>query len=141
MAFLIDTGANVTILSKLFIENIEPSLLSQVNPVNVHLVTATGETSPFIGQINVQISLGKKFYQQNVFIADISNEGILGIDVLAANNCDVHLSENRSCLKGESIPLFDCAGNAKSCCIISIRETTYAPPNTEIIARSINGPY
>jgi hypothetical protein len=38
------------------------TLLSQVNPVNVHLVTATGETSPFIGQINVQISLGKKFY-------------------------------------------------------------------------------
>jgi predicted aspartyl protease len=38
MAFLIDTGANVTILSKQFIENIQPSLLSQVNPVNVHLV-------------------------------------------------------------------------------------------------------
>jgi hypothetical protein len=52
--------------------------------VNVHLVTATGETSPFIGQINVQISLGKKFYQHNVFIADISNEGILGMDFLAA---------------------------------------------------------
>jgi hypothetical protein len=56
------------------IENIQPSLLLQVNPVNVHLVTATGETSPFIGQINVQISLGKKFYQHNVFIADISNK-------------------------------------------------------------------
>jgi predicted aspartyl protease len=74
LAFLIDTGANVTILSKQFIENIEPSLLSQVNPVNVHLVTATGETSSFIGQINVQISLGKKFYQNNVFTVDISNE-------------------------------------------------------------------
>ena len=46
LAFSIDT---VTILSKQFIENIQPSLLSQVNPVNVHLVTATGETSPFIG--------------------------------------------------------------------------------------------
>ena len=43
LAFLIDTGANVTILSKQFIENIQPSLLSQVNPVNVHLVTAIGE--------------------------------------------------------------------------------------------------
>jgi hypothetical protein len=103
--------------------------------VNVHLVTATGETSPFIGQINVQISLGKKFYQHNVFIADISNEGILGMDFLAANNCDVHLSENSLCLKGESIPLFHYASNAKSCCRISIRETTYVPPNTEIIAK------
>jgi hypothetical protein len=63
---------------------------------------STGETSPFIGQINVQISLGKNFYQHNVFIADISNEGILGMDFLAANNCDVHLSENRLCFKGES---------------------------------------
>jgi hypothetical protein len=48
-------------------------------------------------QINVQISLGKKFYQHNVFIAYISNEGILGMDFLAANNCDVHLSENSLC--------------------------------------------
>jgi predicted aspartyl protease len=36
LVFLIDTGANITILSKQFIENIQPSLLSQVNPVNVH---------------------------------------------------------------------------------------------------------
>jgi hypothetical protein len=28
-------------------------------------------------------------HQHNVFIADISNEGILGMDFLAANNCDV----------------------------------------------------
>jgi predicted aspartyl protease len=111
LAFLIDTGANVTILSKQFIENIEPSLLSQVNPVNVHLVTATGETSSFIGQINVQISLGKKFYQNNVFTVDISNESILGMDFFAANNCDVYLSENRLCLKGESIPLLHYASN------------------------------
>jgi hypothetical protein len=37
LAFLIDTGANVTILSKQFIENIQPSLSSQVNPVKVQL--------------------------------------------------------------------------------------------------------
>jgi hypothetical protein len=102
----------------------------QVNPVNVHLVTATGETSPFSGQINLQICLGRKFYLHSVFIADISNEGILGMDFLAANNCDVHLSENRLCLKGESIHLFHYASKAKSCCRISIRET-----NTEIIAK------
>lgn len=48
LAFLIDTGANVTILSKKFIENVQHSLLTQAYPVNVHLVTAPGETSPFI---------------------------------------------------------------------------------------------
>ena len=69
---------------------------------------------PFIGQINVQISLGKKSYQYNVFIANISNEGIIGMDFLAVNNSDVHLSENRLCLKGESIHLFHYASKAKS---------------------------
>jgi hypothetical protein len=72
-----------------------PSLLAQVSLIFIAcgllenvwlwLVTATGETSPFIGQINVQISLGKKFYKHNVCIAAISNEGILGMDFLAAN--------------------------------------------------------
>jgi hypothetical protein len=31
--------------------------------------------------------------------------------------------------------LFTNFSNAKSCCRISIRETTYVPPNTEIIAK------
>ena len=57
------------------------------------------------------------------------------MDFLAANNCDVHLSENRLCFKGESIPLFPFAINAKSCCRISIMETSYVPPNTEISAK------
>jgi hypothetical protein len=110
----------------------QPSLLTQVSPVNVPQVTATGETSPFIGQINVQISLGKKLYQHNAFIAYISNEGIVGMDCLAATNCDVHL---RLCLQGESIPVLQYASNAKSCCRISIRKTTYVPPNTDIFAK------
>ena len=110
----------------------QPSLLTQVSPVNVPQVTATGETSPFIGQINIQISLGKKLYQHNAFIAYISNEGIVGMDCLAATNCDVHL---RLCLQGESIPVLQYASNAKSCCRISIRETTYVPPNTDIFAK------
>jgi hypothetical protein len=94
-------------------------------PPLVSLVHCILVTIPIeIIKINVQISLGKKFYKHNVCIAAISNEGILGMDFLAANNCDVHLSENRLCLKGESIPLFHYASNAKSCCRIFFYQFT-----------------
>ena len=66
LAFLVDTGANVTILSKNFIDSINPSLVPKITPVNINLITATGDSSPFIAQIDVGICLGNKVYGHNV---------------------------------------------------------------------------
>ncbi|VDI11411.1 Hypothetical predicted protein [Mytilus galloprovincialis] len=95
LAFLVDTGANVTILSKKFIDEINPSLLPKINPVNINLITATGDSAPFIGQIDVEICLGNYIYHHNVLVADISNEGIIGMDFLVTHDCDVLLSQNK----------------------------------------------
>ena len=39
---LVDTGANVTILSKKFIDVMNPSLAHKIAQVNINLITATG---------------------------------------------------------------------------------------------------
>ncbi|CAC5397990.1 unnamed protein product [Mytilus coruscus] len=95
LAFLVDTGANVTILSKKFIDEINPSLLPKINPVNINLITAIGDSAPFIGQVDVEICLGDHIYHHNVLVADISNEGIIGMDSLVTHDCDVLLSQNK----------------------------------------------
>ena len=133
LAFLIDTGANVTILSKNFVENAEPSLMSKMSPVNINLVTATGESSPFVGEIKIEILLGTHKYQHNVLIADIHSEGILGMDFLVAHGCDLLLSKNILKVKGEIIQCFHYASNVKTCCRIAIGETIHVPANSEIV--------
>ena len=109
-----------------------PSVAHRIAPVNVNLITATGESSPFIEQIDVEICLGNHSYHHNVLVADISNEAILGMDFLVSNNCDVLLSQNKLSVKGETIQCFHYASNAKSCYRVAIQETTEVPPNSEI---------
>ena len=108
-----------------------PSLAHKIALVNINLITATGESSPFIGQIDVEICLGNHSYHHNVLVADISNEAILGMDFLVSNNCDVLLSQNKLSVKGEIIQCFHYASNAKSCYRVAIQETTEVPPNSE----------
>ncbi|VDI46852.1 Hypothetical predicted protein [Mytilus galloprovincialis] len=133
LAFLVDTGANVTILSKKFIDEINPSLLPKINPVNINLITATGDSAPFIGQIDVEICLGNYIYHHNVLVADISNEGIIGMDFLVTHDCDVLLSQNKLKIKGEIIQCYHYASSAKSCYRVAIQETVDVPPNSEMI--------
>jgi hypothetical protein len=55
------------------------------------LVTATGETSAFLGKLNIDMNLGNNEYNHEVLIGDIQNDGILGVDFLTPNRCDVLL--------------------------------------------------
>ena len=123
----------MTILSKNFIDKMNPSLAPKISPVNINLITATGESSPFIGQIDVGICLGNKVYYHNVLVTDIFNEGILGMDFLVTHQCDVLLSQNQLKIKGEIIQCFHYASSAKSCYRVAIQETIVVPPNSEII--------
>ncbi|CAC5374211.1 unnamed protein product [Mytilus coruscus] len=133
LAFLVDTGANVTILSKKFIDEVNPSLVPKINPVNINLITATGDSAPFIGQVDVEFYLGDHIYHHSVLVADISNEGIIGMDFLVTHDCDVLLSQNKLKIKGKIIQCFHYASSAKSCYRVAIQETVNVPPYSEMI--------
>jgi predicted aspartyl protease len=75
---LIDTGASVTILRNDIYDNLLSKPKSE--SVRASLVNATGELSPFYGKAYIKLNIGGKPYEHNVLLADIQNEGILGID-------------------------------------------------------------
>ncbi|CAG2240186.1 unnamed protein product [Mytilus edulis] len=133
LAFLVDTGASITILSKKFIDEINPSLLTKMNPVNINLITATGDSAPFIGQIDVEICLGNYIYHHNVLVADISNEGIIGMDFLVTHDYVLLSQKNKLKIKGEIIQCYHYASSAKSCYRVAIQETVDVHPNSEMI--------
>jgi predicted aspartyl protease len=82
ISMLIDTGASVTILSQQFLNTIDPSLKPEIISVNIKMKSATGEISSFLGQIAVELKLGKTLITHKVLIANIPIEGILGMDFL-----------------------------------------------------------
>ena len=134
ISMLVDTGASVTILSQKFLNTINSSLLPEILPVKIKMKTATGEISPFIGETEVYMRLGKNLIKHNVLIADIPTEGILGMDFLVKNGCDVILSKSCIRYRGQELPCFKYKNKGEaSCCRICIYEKTVLPPSSETI--------
>ena len=133
-AFLVDTGSCCTILSKTLLENWPADTRPDLTPVNLHLVTATGESSPFIGKAEVEITLGNQKLLHDVLFADVKNDGIIGMDFLTKHQCDMFLSKNHLLLNGEKIPCFRSSVDAiPSCCRIAVTKTIEVPPESETI--------
>ena len=136
LTFLVDTGSNVTILCRDLLDSWPQEHLPTLIPVNTQLVTATGECSPFYGKAEVEISLGNQKLKHQILFADIKNDGILGIDLLSANGCDVLLSKDHLMLIGERIACFRSSVDAQpTCCRKALTESIEIPPDCEIIVK------
>ena len=61
----------------------------------MQLVTATGESSPFLDKAEIEITLGSQKVMHDVLFADVKNDGNLGIDFLIKHGCDVFLSKKK----------------------------------------------
>ena len=135
LTFLVDTGSNATILRHDLLDNWLQEHLPSLKPVNIQLVIATGDCSPFHGKAEVEISLGNQKLKQFLF-ADIENDGILGLDFLSKNGCDVRLSKDHSILNVEKIACFLNSVDARStCCRIASAENIEIPLDCEMIVQ------
>ncbi|MCG7874761.1 MAG: retropepsin-like aspartic protease, partial [Candidatus Thiodiazotropha endolucinida] len=134
LALLVDTGSCCTILSKTMLERLPQQIQPDLTPVNLHLVTATGEISPFLGKTEVEISIGSQKLLHDVLFADVKNDGILGMDFLTKHRCDMFLSKNHLLLNGEKITCFRSSTEiTHTCCRIAIHQSIEIPPECEMI--------
>ena len=131
---LVDSGANVSIISKDTLEKWPYFVRPKIVPVQNTLITVTGESSPFLGKAEMEITVGKHKIDHEFLIADIKQDGILGLDFLIANKCDIVFSQGYITLRGEKIPCYFNSDNSKpTCCRVAVGETVVVPPETEVI--------
>ncbi|GFS67231.1 retrovirus-related Pol polyprotein from transposon 412 [Trichonephila clavipes] len=77
---IIDTGANVSIIRNDLAQKLKEKLLW--TPPRVVLQTVTGEKIDIHGKLKVKIRFGDTTYQHAVYVADIADPFILGLDFL-----------------------------------------------------------
>lgn len=131
---LVDTNASVTVLNKKIFEKLPLSSKSLLSPVKLNLVTATGETSAFLGKLSVDIKIENKYFSQDILIADMQNDGILGVDFLSCHKCDVLLSKSCLLSKGNKIPCYHFDKNLQpNICRIAVTQDVVVPPESEVI--------
>ena len=97
-----DTGSNIFI--------VRPDVLGgasqkMIEPVDSCLRTVTGEHAPIHGRGQLQLGIGSLVLPQELWVADIHDECILGLDFLQAHSCQVNLKDGSLVIGEEEIPL------------------------------------
>ena len=125
-----DTGSNISI--------IHPDLLkgkSQIlQPVDSCLKTVTGEKTPIRGKAELKIEIGCQTFPHEIWVADIQDECILGLDFLALHECLVNLREDVLYIGDEEVPLVKSRSSPDSHCYKTVLvKSVSIPPRTEMV--------
>ena len=135
---VIDTGSSITILRPNILQRVSKDADIDVHLVNCLLRTVTGEIMPVRSRGKLALQLGNFKAVHDVWIADVENECILGLDFQISNDCIVDVQE--SCLRigPDEIRFKWIAATEKPVCRrVTVAETWLVPPNSEVIVPGV----
>ena len=88
--FLVDTGAIVSLLSRRAYDRMDKAYETSTG-VDGEVVSTNGTLVKVLGQTSVQLKIADEAWTQDLIIADIHEDGILGMDFLLKHKCIINL--------------------------------------------------
>ena len=132
VTFLVDTGANVTILKPSVVNKIPVLERPSLKHVDTSMLLANGSSLPFQGRGRFSIRIGDQQVEHDVWVAEIELDGIIGMDFIKEHNCRLTLGQGRSelTLSGN---VTGCKGidQLPKCARVAAKVTTVIPPRSE----------
>ena len=104
VSMLMDTGANLTIISNEFFEKLGTK--PQIKPASIKLTSASGDNIPVKGQCTVEMCLEDLKIPQKIIVAKIKNPCILGLNFMNQNSCNIYVKKMKLKIQGIEIPCF-----------------------------------
>ncbi len=142
LSFLIDTGASVTIVKTSVYQEIPRDKRPPLEKVNVEMVAADGRSILCHGKGLFNLKIEGVELQHEVWVADISLDGILGFDFLNSNQC--YLDVGKGELGFGELPNnpYDDDDDEESTVHVAASRTLEVPPESEamITGRFLNKP-
>ncbi|GFT78669.1 uncharacterized protein NPIL_518731, partial [Nephila pilipes] len=132
---LVDTGANVTLLRTDIAQKLNQQFI--YTAPNIFLKTATREKVSIHGKLEASIECGSRRFQHKVYVADITDPCILGLDFLQEFNFTVDLDRNEIRTRGEEIPFFSANIEFPKLCSVFAKEKTVIPARSECLIRGV----
>ena len=130
--WLIDTGAARSVLSFEVYNSLPASVKFSLSSENSAIALANGQQAKTYGVGHVVMRLGNSEFQMHVIVAEIEDEGILGMDFLSQVDSRIDIPTNQLSINGE---VFDCSDfkNQPLSSRCMVRRSTMIEPNTEVI--------
>ncbi|GBN92191.1 hypothetical protein AVEN_255381-1 [Araneus ventricosus] len=132
---LVDTGANVTLLRTDLAQKLKEQLI--YTAPNISLKTATGEKTEIRGKLDASIECGSRKFHHRIYVADITDPCILGLDFLQKFNFTADLEKNEIRTGGEEIPLFSASVQHSKSCSVLAKKRTIIPARSECLIQGV----
>ncbi|GBO21749.1 hypothetical protein AVEN_246830-1, partial [Araneus ventricosus] len=132
---LVDTGANVTLVRTDLAQKLKGNFI--YTAPNISLKTATGEKAEIHGKLDAAIECGSRKFQHKIYVADITDPCILGLDFLQKFNFMVDLEKNEIRTGGEEIPLFSARAEDSKLCSVLAKEKIIIPARSECLIQGV----
>ena len=126
---VVDTAAEVTLIS----EEVYRSLKSAPPVIKEVIMNTAGRGMQMNGYIvgPVDIELGTRLMQVNVYVAPIEDDMLLGFDLLRAHGIDLQMSEGQLKIGEEVVPMaLGAVGQAPRVANVTLTGRVTVPPNS-----------
>ncbi|GBN22324.1 Histone-lysine N-methyltransferase PRDM9 [Araneus ventricosus] len=104
---------------------------------NISLKTTTGEKAEIQGKLDAAIEWGSRKFQHIIYVADITDPCILGLDFLQKFNFTVDLEKNEIRTGGKEILLLSASAEHPKLCSVLAKEKTIIPARSECLIQGV----
>ena len=130
--FLVDTGATNSILTKAHAIQLG-IIAADCEPTKSSGTTATGGQITCYGRHRVDVKLGSRQLSGFMEVADVMENGFLGMDFMVAFGCTLDFDEMHMRILDQSVPFVNRKGRRLACTCYSARSITIDPQSESII--------
>lgn len=128
---LIDSGATASLLSTEVYQSIPAKNRPNLKPIHGEMVAINGMSLEIFGYGEFNLDIGGCCYPSTIIVAKLNTTGILGLDFLSAQECNVNMKDKSIDLDGKVIK---CTIKGKMGCYrVSLLDTVSIPPRHELV--------
>ena len=130
--WLIDTGCTTTILNvKKYLE-IPKDRRPELYEVDTVLVTADDTPLNIYGRTTFNVKFGKEWVRHSVIVANVTNEGLIGIDFLLEHKVSLDFASQKITFHGEDFQA-QCNSTQERACRVAVSRGVMIPAGTRVI--------
>lgn len=129
-----DTGCAVTILSHKVFMNIPAAERPSLTPCDLDLKSADDSSIQSFGQTIMPIQLGDQLVSHTVVVADVVNDGLIGLDLMERHRVVIDVSRKQIWCDGQQVPVL-CQSVTNRACRISVAHHTVIPAGSRTIVQ------
>ena len=140
LPFLVDTGAQITMMPLSWYNRIAPENRPKLQPARVRVMAANQTDFRISGVAEFQMKIKNKKYACNIYISPDEEAGILGMDFMRHNKVVLNPTDSYMSIDGDQIKILNYHGQKLNCKVTAAQTLILQPGERYVVPGRIARP-